>query len=419
MNKNTLEVWVDSDAFDGLQKVGTMHHEHGHIRFDYAESWLVHPHCFNIDPHLSLHKGSFHPHPDIGSFGMLLDSSPDRWGQTLMKRREAQQAKDENRKPRILYSWDYLLGVQDETRQGALRFKYEGTDEFLDNSQLPAPPVSKLSELEQIAIELSSKRIDDMGKLKRWLSVLVAPGSSLGGARPKANFTDNDGSLWIAKFPAKDDIYDVAAWEKLSHNLAQKALIDVPEAKLIKLNSDHHTFCVKRFDRHNGNRIFYASAMTLLEATSSEDRSYLDLAQVIQNNGDPNFIKGDLEQMFRRLVFNVSIGNRDDHLRNHGFMLDKKGWQLSKAFDVNPNTDKASHVLNLNDMDNTPDMQNVLETASFYDLNEHQASSIINQTVEVVTDWQNEAKKMGISRADIQLMESAFLSFGDSVISSF
>ncbi len=413
MNKSTLEVWVDSDTFNGLQRVGTMHHEHGHIRFDYAESWLVHPHCFNIDPHLSLHKGSFHPHPDISSFGMLLDSSPDRWGQTLIKRREAQQAKDENRKPRILYSSDYLLGVQDETRQGALRFKYEGTDKFLDNSPLPAPPVSKLKELEQIAIELSSKLIDDMDKLKRWLSVLVAPGSSLGGVRPKANFTDNDGSLWIAKFPAKDDIYDVAAWEKLSHNLAKKALIDVPEAKLIKMNSEHHTFCVKRFDRHHGNRIFYASAMTLLEATSSEDRSYLDLAQAIQNNGDPNFIKGDLEQMFRRLVFNVSIGNRDDHLRNHGFILNKKGWQLSKAFDVNPDTDKASHVLNLNDMDNTPDMQNVLETASFYDLNEHQASSIINQIVEVVADWQNEAKKMAISRADIQLMESAFLSFED------
>lgn len=411
MNKNTVEVWVDSDIFGELQRVGTMHHQQGHIRFEYSKLWLNHPYRFNIDPHLSLHKGSFHPHPEIGSFGMLLDSSPDRWGQTLMKRREVQRSKEENRKPKILYSWDYLLGVQDETRQGALRFKQEGTDEFLDNDNFPAPPMSKLSELEQIAIELSSKRINDMDKLKRWLSVLVAPGSSLGGARPKANFTDNDGSLWIAKFPAKDDVYDVAAWEKLSHSLAQKALIEVPEAKLIKLNSEYHTFCVKRFDRYNGRRVFYASAMTLLEATNSEDKSYLDLAKIIQSNGDPRFIKDNLEQMFRRLVFNLAIGNRDDHLRNHGFILDKKGWRLAQAFDVNPNMNKANHVLNLNDIDNTPDIKNVLDTASFYDLNDDKANSMVEQIIAVVRNWKREAKKMGISRADIDLMKSAFLSF--------
>lgn len=180
-SSNKLEVWADCEIFGGQQRVGTLHHEHGHIRFDYTDKWLAHPNSFNIDPHLSLDKGTFHPHPDIGSFGMLLDSSPDRWGQTLMKRREVQQANDEGRKPRTLRAWDYLVGVQDWTRQGALRFKYENTDTFLGAHKLSAPPITQLRELKNVAMKLSDKRIDDLNALRRWLGVLVAPGSSLGG----------------------------------------------------------------------------------------------------------------------------------------------------------------------------------------------------------------------------------------------
>ncbi len=408
MNKNILEVWIDSNITGDLQRIGTLYHEHGHLRFEYLHEWLNHPGCFNIDPDLSLDKGVFHPRPDIGSFGMLLDSSPDRWGQTLMKRREVQEAKDEKRKPRTLYAWDYLIGVQDQTRQGALRFKYEGTDVFLDDHQLPAPPICQLRELEDIAFKLSNKRIDDLDKLKRWLSVLVAPGSSLGGARPKANFTDNDGSLWIAKFPSKDDDIDIAAWEMLVHDMADEAHIDVPSAKLLKFDNCYHTFCVKRFDRQGDRRVLYASAMTILGATESEGWSYLDLAQIIQNQGDPFFIKDDLAQLFYRVIFNVAIGNRDDHLRNHGFVLNEKGWRLSKAFDVNPNIDKVNHVLNLNESDNTPSIQTVIETASYYDINDSRADEIANKIISIVDQWHIKARKMGIAMADIHIMEPAF-----------
>lgn len=408
MNTNILEVWVDSDILGDIQRIGTLHHEHGHIRFEYLPEWLNQPDCFNIDPDLSLDKGIFHPRQDIGNFGMLLDSSPDRWGQTLMKRREVQEAKDEKRKPRTLYAWDYLIGVQDQTRQGALRFKYEGTDVFLDDHQLPAPPICQLHELEAIAFKLSSKHIDDLGKLKRWLSVLVAPGASLGGARPKANFSDKDGSLWIAKFPAEDDDIDIAAWEMLIHNMADEVNIDVPPAKILKFNSHYHTFCVKRFDRNEGRRVFYASAMTILGAVESEGWSYLDLAQIIQNQGDPHFIKNDLAQLFHRVLFNVAVGNRDDHLRNHGFVLNKKGWQLSKAFDVNPNINKVSHVLNLNESDNTPNIQTVIETAPYYDISDSKADEIANKVMGVVEQWPIKARKMGIAMADIHIMEPAF-----------
>ncbi len=408
---NKLEVWGDSDIFAGQQRVGTLHHDHGHIRFDYTDEWLAHPNSFNIDPHLSLDKGVFHPRPDIGSFGMLLDSSPDRWGQTLMKRREVQQANDEGRKPRTLRAWDYLVGVQDWTRQGALRFKYENTDTFLGAHKLPAPPISQLRELEDVAMKLSDKRIDDLDALRRWLGVLVAPGSSLGGARPKANISERDGSLWIAKFPAKDDDRDIGAWEMLTHDLAAMALINVPPATLHRFGGSYHTYCVKRFDREGDKRIFYASAMTMLGATQSEGYSYLDIAQILQTQGDPQYIQNDLEQLFRRVVFNVMVGNRDDHLRNHGFVMGTNGWRLSAAFDVNPNIDKVDHVLCLDDKNDHPSIHTIINTASFYDLSDNRAAEIVTNLGDTIKNWRRVAQKMGISRADIQLMSSAFWDF--------
>ncbi|MBC8386344.1 MAG: type II toxin-antitoxin system HipA family toxin [Gammaproteobacteria bacterium] len=407
MSIDSLEVWVDTEL-TGLQQIGHMFHEHGHIRFEYIDQWLDSKFRFNIDPHLSLDKGSFHPRPDIGNFGMLLDSSPDRWGQTLMKRREAQEAKDEKRKARTLYAWDFLIGVQDQTRQGALRYKQSGSNTFLGDHELPAPPVTYLQELQEIATSLSSKRIDDLDALRKWLSVLVAPGASLGGARPKANFSQKDGSLWIAKFPAKDDDMDIAAWEMLTHYLAAQSGIDTPEAKLYQFGKNYHTFCVKRFDRENDSRVFYASAMTLLEANESEGYSYIDLAQVIQDKGDSEFIKKDLEQLFRRVVFNIMVGNKDDHLRNHGFVLNANGWRLSKAFDVNPNIDKLEHVLNIDESDNRPSLENAVNSAAYYDLKDSEANAIVDVIASKVSSWKNEALKRKIARAEIELMEQAY-----------
>ena len=414
MNKHkpsgaSLEVWLDADFLATREWVGTLSHMRGQVRFSYQEDWLKKPYAFALDPDLSLDKAPFFPNPELGNFGIFLDSAPDRWGQTLMMRRETLEAKDQGRTARTLRAWDFLLGVQDLTRQGALRFRLEGTNEFLGSHSLPAPPVTSLRELEAVARELTNKTIDDLKGLRRWLSVLVAPGASLGGARPKANYTNTDKSLWIAKFPARDDTTDSGAWESVTHALAAKAGVDVPPARLMKLGKPYRTFCVQRFDRLGAKRVFYASAMTLLRREKSEGASYLDLAHFIQHSGaTPACIATDLVQLFRRVAFNVAVGNRDDHLRNHGFLLTQAGWRLAPAFDVNPNLSKAEHVLCIDDADNRPKLATVASTAEFYGLTITQGKAIIDEVVRVVSNWKDAASKAGISAADIVLFEPAF-----------
>lgn len=402
-----LEVWLDCDLGPACL-VGTLAHDRGQVRFHYDRHWLGQARAFALDPDLSLDEHPFFPKPELGNFGVFLDSSPDRWGQTLMKRREALQAKDEKRTPRTLYAWDFLIGVQDFTRQGALRFRLAGAEEFLGNDKMAAPPVTTLRELEAVAYQLSSRRIDDLDALRKWLAVLVAPGASLGGARPKANFTEADGSLWIGKFPARDDDRDVGAWEYVVHGLAIRAGVDVPAARLIRLNNDFHTFCVQRFDRVSGARRFYASAMTLLRKEHSEGTSYLELAQFLRSSGDGAHAGADLEQLFRRVVFNVAVGNRDDHLRNHGFVLGANGWRLAPAFDVNPNIDKAEHVLSIDDVDSHPSLETVLATAQFYGLFADRARQVIEEVASAVDGWRDASRRAGIAAADVELTAGAY-----------
>lgn len=404
---NALEVWLD-DGSGPARQVGTLAHDRGQIRFHYERDWLKEPRAFALDPDLSLDEHPFFPKPELGNFGIFLDSSPDRWGQTLMKRREALQAKDEKRPPRTLHAWDFLIGVQDQTRQGALRFRRPGTETFLGDERMAAPPVTTLRELEAVACQLSSRRIDDLDALRKWLAVLVAPGASLGGARPKANFTEADDALWIAKFPARDDDRDVGAWEYVVHQLALKAGVHVPPARLINLGNDFHTYCVQRFDRTQGRRRFYASAMTLLRKTQSEGTSYLELAQFIRAQGDAEHADADLAQLFRRVAFNVAVGDRDDHLRNHGFVLGKTGWRLAPAFDVNPNFDKAEHVLSIDETDNRPSLETVLGTAAFYGLGDDHSRQVVEEVAAAVDGWQDAARRAGIAGADIDLTEGAF-----------
>lgn len=412
----SLEVWLDADFLPERERVGTLSHDRGQIRFSYEKDWLKKPYAFELDPDLSLDKAPFFPNPELGNFGIFLDSAPDRWGQTLMMRRETLEAKDQGRIARTLHAWDFLIGVQDLTRQGALRFRLEGEDEFLGAHSLPAPPVTSLRELEAVAKELTNKSIDDLKGLRRWLSVLVAPGASLGGARPKANYTDTDKSLWIAKFPARDDTKDMGAWESVTHALATKAGVDVPAARLMKLGDPYRTFCVQRFDRLGEKRVFYASAMTLLRREKSEGASYLDLAHFIQNSGQtPATIATDLAQLFKRVAFNVAVGNRDDHLRNHGFLLTQAGWRLAPAFDVNPNISKAEHVLCIDGSDNRPKLATVASTAEFYGLTMTQGRAIIDEVVGVVGSWKDAASKAGIAAADIVLFEPAFAAYASFV----
>jgi serine/threonine-protein kinase HipA len=403
-----LEVWLDVEWLEKPLEVGALWQDRGQIRFTYDRDWLRHPEAFELDPDLSLDKAPFFPNPEAGNFGVFLDSSPDRWGQTLMRRREALEAKDERRAARTLHAWDLLLGVQDLTRQGALRFRFPGDEPYQSAHPMAAPPMTSLRELEAIGFELSAKKIDDLNKLRKWLAVLVAPGASLGGARPKANFTAENGDLWIGKFPARDDDRDIGAWEGVLHALAKKAGITVPTSNIQRLNSSFHTFCSRRFDRAGGRRRFYCSAMTMLRKTDGASGSYLELAEFLRQNGCAGRIKEDLAQLFRRVVFNIAVGHRDDHLRNHGFIMTPAGWRPAPAFDLNPIIDKAEHALAIDDHDNRPDIELALSTREFYALGPGEARRIVHEVHAVTKTWRKEAAAAGIPRVDIETTAIAF-----------
>ena len=406
-NRKQVWVWLDDPAFGPLQHIGTLSKgERGSVSFAYEPAWLKHAHAFPLDPELDMFSGEFYP--GNSNFGVFMDSCPDRWGQVLMKRREVVEAREERRTPRTLGVWEFLLGVQDCTRMGALRFALPGEEKFLADEALSAPPVARIAELQAIAYKITKDQDADFDQLKEWLKVLVAPGSSLGGARPKANVSDDKGDLWIAKFPSADDDYDVALWEKLLHDMARDCGIVVPESRVMQLGSRYHTFIVKRFDRAENSRVFYVSAMTMLNHVDTEDASYLELAEFISNLGDHERIDQDLVELFTRVVFNVMTANRDDHLRNHGFIRKPSGWHLSPAFDINPSAKKEEHVLALDTHTREPDMDVVIETAGLYRLNKEQAREVVCNVAKVVGSWQARARKMRISRQECFEREHLF-----------
>lgn len=401
-------VWLDDPAFGPLQHIGTLSRgDRGSVRFAYEPTWLKHAHAFPLDPELDLFAGEFFP--GNSNFGVFMDSCPDRWGQILMKRREAVEAKEEGRTPRNLGPWEFLLGVQDCTRMGALRFSRPGERIFLADEALSAPPVARIAELQAVAFELTRKKQDDLDKIREWLKVLVAPGSSLGGARPKANLVDEDGSLCIAKFPSADDDYDVAVWEKLLQDLAQECGIAVPESRLMQIGSGYHTFLVKRFDRIGSHRRFFASAMTMLGHFDTEDASYLEMAEFLATYGEADHITQNLEELFTRVAFNVATANRDDHLRNHGFIRSPEGWRLAPAFDMNPSFKKDEHVLSLDLYNRQPDLDVVLATADYYRLETGRARKIVNDVCKVVGGWKVRARKLGLTSQECAEAEHLFL----------
>lgn len=409
-----LAVWLDDPMFGPLVHIGTLSRSGlDSVRFSYEDAWLKHPAAFQLDPSLSLSAGDFFPRDS--NFGVFLDSCPDRWGQVLMRRRELVEAKAQARPRRELRAWDFLLGVQDLTRMGALRFSSVNDIDapaFLADEALAAPPVTQMATLQQVALELSRRLVDDLPLLQQWLKVLVAPGASLGGARPKANLTGDNKSLWIAKFPAVDDDTDVALREKLAHDLARQSGIQVPPSRLERIGQGHHTFLVQRFDREGGQRRFFTSAMALLNKTDKEEASYLDLAEFIATKGSPAHIQIDLRELFRRVVFNVVIANRDDHLRNHGFIRVPEGWRLAPTFDMNPSVKRDSHVLALDDRDPSPDLGTVLETAEFYRLGKAESRDIMATVVAVVGQWEGRAKLLGMSGEERAQLDGVFLLSG-------
>ena len=371
--------------------------------FAYDEAWLKSGNVPTIDPDVVASVGEQFP---VGKevFGFLADIAPDRWGRRLIRRREAQLAKREKRPERTLLSSDFIVGAYDLTRTGAVRVMVDGRFVSSDSAK-PAPPWTTLRTLEECA-----RRIDageDVGD-SRWIDALLAPGSSLGGARPKANVTDEKGALWIAKFPSAKDEWDVGAWERLVARLAQKAGLNVPETRMERFSKAGGTFFSRRFDREGGRRIHYASAMTMSGAVDGEEgRSYLDIAEFLVREGAAPDI--DLAELWSRVVFSRLVGNSDDHLRNHGYVLSDGGWRLAPMFDVNPNPDAAFAALDM-----TPGMaglsrDELIDGAEYFRMEPRTAERRYSEIAAAVSGWRTLAKEMNLSHAEIERMASCFL----------
>lgn len=377
--------------------------------FQYSAEWLSSNFAQTLDPDLFYSEGLQYLSDDKTNFGLFLDSSPDRWGRVLLRRREAALARLEKRTPVNLTELDFLLGVFDGNRMGGLRFKRELDGPFLDdNKQYAVPAWASLRELEQISLRLENDEASNDPDYVHWLNLLVAPGSSLGGARPKANVLDEKGHLWIAKFPSGQDTFDVGAWEMLTHRLAIKAGVDMSDAKAQVFSTKHHTFLTKRFDRTSfGKRKHFASAMTLLGYSDGEEAaSYLELVEFISSQGAN--VQADLAQLYRRIAFSVAVSNVDDHLRNHGFLWTKDGWILSPAYDINPVETGTGLHINISDVDNSLEWDLLRETSPFYRLEQEVAENILLEVKRAVQSWEKEAKALSISTLERDLKSNAF-----------
>ncbi|MBR5973947.1 MAG: type II toxin-antitoxin system HipA family toxin [Clostridiales bacterium] len=377
--------------------------------FEYDPDWLRKSNLsVSLDPMLQPFTGRQFPYGK-GIFGAFADASPDRWGRVLMNKRERILAEKESRKPRKLYDSDYLLGVYDQTRMGGLRFKTEKDGAWKSDDEVVAvPPWAKLRTLEEASRKYEN---DESGLAEKWINQLLRPGSSLGGARPKATVIDPEGSLWIAKFPSKNDEDDSGAWEQIVHDLAEMCGLDVPPSKLERFSRYGSTFLVKRFDRDGTRRIHYSSAMTLLGktdgASAADGTSYLDIASFIRANGaDP---QTDLRELWSRIVFNMAVSNTDDHLRNHAFLLTQKGWKLSPLFDVNPVPYGDELALNVNESDNRIRLALAIDTAVQFGISKSDAESLARDIVLTVQDnWERLASGYDLSRANRERMRPAF-----------
>ena len=376
--------------------------------FEYDKDWISSHEQLLIDPDLGWYSGPQFPN-NKDNFGIFLDSMPDSWGKTLMQRREPQRAKEEGREPKILHDIDYLLGVFDESRMGALRFKLDPEGPFLDvASAATAPQWTSLGELQKAVNVIESDEDDE--NISDWILMLIAPGTSLGGVRPKANFTDRSNDYWIAKFPSRNDTIDKGAWEFLAYRMATKTGINMINSGISKITGKYNTFLTKRFDRIKKERIHFASAMTM--TGNSEDNlrdnkaSYLEIAEFIKFSGASN--EEDLHQLWRRIVFNISISNTDDHLRNHGFVLSEKGWRLSPAFDVNPSIDKHGLALNIDTDNNALDFDLARSVGEFFMLDRTVMDKILNEVRFVVSDWRKYANSIGIPKTEQDRMAPAF-----------
>jgi len=400
-------VYVDLDGKPQLvgRLWGRVRKEREGATFEYNPSWLGNSARFSLEPALQLGPGPFHTPGDLPMFGAIGDSAPDRWGRVLMRRMERRRAEREKTTPRTLREIDYLLLVDDEARQGALRFAEREGGPFLRNEEAKRmPSVMGLPRLLS-----ASERFIEEKDTDEDLRLLIAPGSSLGGARPKASVRDKDGQLAIAKFPRKDDEIATVVWERVAFALAEKAGIIVPSVRLEEV-AKKPVLLLRRFDREGVRRIPFLSAMSMLGARDQEPRSYLEMVDALRQHGASP--KEDIEALWRRLVFNILISNTDDHLRNHGFLYEgQAGWRLSPAYDLNPMPiDLKPRVLStmITEDDSTASLDLAMEVAGYFELDATRAKAISSEVAQSVATWRKEAPRHGLSKTEIDRMASAF-----------
>ncbi len=410
-----IVVYADWMGLPQIMKMGLLKSEQikGHevFSFEYDKLWLQSGFAQEIDPDLRLFTGPQYLTDNKPNFGLFLDSSPDRWGRMLMERREALLSRKALQPKKRLMESDFLLGVNDETRMGALRFKLAEEGDFLSGQkETKIPPLTSIRELEQASLKLENDDFLQDKEAQKWLTMLMAPGSSLGGARPKASVMDTEGQLWIAKFPSKNDSIDSGAWELLVNQMANDLGLTVAVGMAKKYAQKQHTYLTKRFDRIAQHRIHFASAMSLLGYKDGHNHkdggSYLELIELLERYGsNPT---ADIRELWKRIVFSVATSNTDDHLRNHGFLLNKTGWKLSPAFDINPNEKGNGLSLNISEDDNSLDFDLCMSVTDYFRCEKQEAANFIKQTKSTVSHWKKRASNLKIPLSEQSLMESAF-----------
>ena len=373
--------------------------------FEYSKEWLNNKIAFSLEPGLYFGSGKQVNPRQIPLFGSFGDSAPDTWGRILMRRYENKLAKEENRAPRTLNEIDYLLYVNDIARQGALRFKTEEDGGFLYPGEIKSiPPIVDL-----VKLLAATEKVVALQEKDNDLQLLLAPGSSLGGARPKSSVIDKDGNLCIAKFPKKDDYTNNVVWEALALTLAKDCGLNTQEWTLENVGKKQ-VIIMKRFDRIKEKRIPFLSAMSMLNAVDNDSQihSYLDIADAIRQFGASP--KEDLLELWKRIVFSILISNTDDHLRNHGFLyVNQKGWKLSPLYDVNPSADNKNILSTyITENDNSQSLDLALEVCEYFEVEKQTAQNIIIEMKNVVKNWKHVAKQLGLTSAEISKMESAF-----------
>ena len=408
----TLYVYADFDWLDEPMLVGELGYESlrgsDSYAFKFDNDWLRQYGSLFLSADINNYPGQQYTQPGRDIFGCFSDALPDRWGRLLLNRREQILAAEERRPIRRLSSFDYLIGIDDFSRMGGFRFKTIPDGEFINcDSHLRIPPLADLRSLVAASMEIEKSEEQNRLPEMKWIQQLVHPGSSLGGARPKAGVRGTDGCLYVAKFPSRNDDYDVSLWEHLSHLLAKKAGVNAAETSVISTGEKYHALLSKRFDRTaDGRRIHFASAMTLLGLTDGSNaqtgNGYLDIVDfILQNCCD---VENNLRQLYRRVAFNIAIGNTDDHFRNHGFLLTPKGWTLSPAYDMNPTSNEYQSLL-INSSTNKSDLNLLLGSSEEYMIGKDEATKIIGEVTNAIKGWRKMADSLGIAKREIELLE--------------